>query len=94
MRTSLLTCLLLSAMAGMPASAADDIPAKPTETAAAKTVQESCVDVEVDGYHALSFDCLSKQMTPVQPGGPRPDPALASGWVANAPSNQLGLFNQ
>jgi hypothetical protein len=94
MRTPLFVFLLLAGLATTPVLAADATPAKADAAASAKTAQDSCIDVEVDGYRTPSYDCLSKQMAPVQTGGPRQDPGQASGWVANAPSNQVGLFNQ
>lgn len=53
-----------------------------------------CVDAEVDGQRALSYDCLSAQLQP------KPKPPAQAGAsqtaaeaAANAPSNRLGTFN-
>ncbi|RAS38953.1 hypothetical protein [Paraburkholderia bryophila] len=51
-----------------------------------------CVDAEVDGQRALSYDCLSSQLKPkptVQAGASQ----TAAQAAANAPSNRLGTFN-
>lgn len=51
-----------------------------------------CVDAEVDGVRALSYDCLNRQLTPSAtsraPVALNPAEALATG-----PSNQVGTFN-
>ncbi|WP_376691054.1 hypothetical protein [Burkholderia stagnalis] len=57
--------------------------------AAAKPV---CVDAEVDGRRALSYDCLSAQLKPK--GTPQAGASQASTeGLAKAPSNRLGTFN-
>lgn len=52
-----------------------------------------CVDVEVNGYRALSYECLSAQIAP-SPQRPVDNPALASKGTLSLPGNQLGLFNR
>jgi hypothetical protein len=94
MRTSLFVFLLAAGLASPSVSAADATADTTSTAIAAKVEQDSCIDVQVDGYRTPSYDCLSKQMTPPQPAGSRSDPGQASGWVANAPSNQVGLYNQ
>jgi hypothetical protein len=51
-----------------------------------------CVDAEVDGVRALSYDCLSQQLapTPVAGGPAAPNSAEA---LATGPSNRTGTFN-
>lgn len=81
-RLPLLLCLALPAAAGAADAAAPAGAANP-----------ACVDVEVGGYRALSYNCLSEQMAPRQPA-PHENPALASEGIAARPSNQLGLYNR
>lgn len=52
-----------------------------------------CVDAEVDGKRALSYDCLSRQLKPVsdvQPGGA---PQTDAERLSKQPSNRIGTFN-
>jgi hypothetical protein len=51
-----------------------------------------CVDAEVDGVRALSYDCLSQQLAPthVASGPAAPNSAEA---IATGPSNRTGTFN-
>ncbi|WP_196484004.1 hypothetical protein [Burkholderia territorii] len=52
-----------------------------------------CVDAEVDGKRALSYDCLSRQLKPTadaQPGGAS---QTDSERLSKQPSNRLGTFN-
>src|SRR5579863_4093577 len=63
-------------------------PASPSAGQASKRV---CVDVEVDGERALSYDCLSQQLAPATP----PAAAAAASQsaaqaLANGPSNRAG----
>ncbi|WGS45940.1 hypothetical protein LFL97_24960 [Burkholderia sp. JSH-S8] len=46
-----------------------------------------CVDAEVDGRRALSYDCLSAQLKP------KGASQAATEGLAKAPSNRLGTFN-
>lgn len=63
----------------------------PSSSAAAqgKTV---CVDAEVDGARALSYDCLSRQLQPRAAAGMAASGA-ASEHFATQPSNRVGTFN-
>ncbi|WP_232466494.1 hypothetical protein [Burkholderia ubonensis] len=80
-------CTLLAgavhAQAGRP-SAAGSQPGS-----AAKPV---CVDAEVDGKRALSYDCLSAQLEPKATPQAGASQTAAQG-LATAPSNRLGTFN-
>ncbi|AOJ43510.1 hypothetical protein WJ23_31295 [Burkholderia lata] len=93
-----IVCLLLAtgahaqggraaASAASAASAAAPAPASPGS--AAKPV---CVDAEVDGKRALSYDCLSQQLKP------KADPQTSASQtdserLSKQPSNRLGTFN-
>ncbi|VBB14347.1 hypothetical protein BSTAB16_4536 [Burkholderia stabilis] len=85
-----IVCLLLAAGAhaqGSRAAASAAAPARPGS--AAKPV---CVDAEVDGKRALSYDCLSQQLKPTaepQAGASQTD----SERLSKQPSNRLGTFN-
>lgn len=85
-----IVCLLLAAGAhaqGSRAAAGAAAPARPGS--AAKPV---CVDAEVDGKRALSYDCLSQQLKPTaepQAGASQTD----SERLSKQPSNRLGTFN-
>ena len=86
-----IVCLLLAtgaqARAARGASAAAPAPASPGS--ATKPV---CVDAEVDGKRALSYDCLSQQLKPKadpQAGASQTDAERLS----KQPSNRLGTFN-
>ncbi|SAI65578.1 Uncharacterised protein [Bordetella ansorpii] len=82
--------MLLVAGLALPSAVLAQAPAVPSDSRAAPA---SCVDVEVNGYRAPSYDCLSQQMAP-RARAPHENPALASEGVARMPSNQLGLFNR
>lgn len=60
--------------------------------AAASTTKPVCVDAEVDGQRALSYDCLSSQLKP-KPTAQAGASQTAAEAAANAPSNRLGTFN-
>ncbi|ABB11210.1 hypothetical protein Bcep18194_B1096 [Burkholderia lata] len=85
-----IVCLLLTAgvhAQGGRAAASAAAPASPGS--AAKPV---CVDAEVDGKRALSYDCLSQQLKPKadpQAGASQTD----SERLSKQPSNRLGTFN-
>ena|ERR1700754_1685700 len=50
-----------------------------------------CVNAEMNGVQALSYDCLSQQLAPTpSAAGNALNPAEAQ---ARAPSNQVGTFN-
>ncbi|MDN7590347.1 hypothetical protein [Burkholderia seminalis] len=81
-----IACLLLAAGAHAQAGHA---PAPASPGSSAKPV---CVDAEVDGRRALSYDCLSRQLTPraeSQAGASQAD----SERLSKQPSNRLGTFN-
>jgi hypothetical protein len=66
-------------------------------TTASKTSEPGkrvCVNAEIDGVRALSYDCLSQQLAPsptiAEPGSPA-NPAEA---LATASSNRSGTFNE
>ncbi|WP_196481321.1 hypothetical protein [Burkholderia diffusa] len=52
-----------------------------------------CVDAEVDGKRALSYDCLSQQLKPTADGQPRAASQTDSERLSKQPSNRLGTFN-
>ncbi|KVS34203.1 hypothetical protein LGN07_10620 [Burkholderia cepacia] len=59
---------------------------------AAAATKPVCVDAEVDGKRALSYDCLSQQLKPKadpQAGASQTDAERLS----KQPSNRLGTFN-
>ncbi|MEI2415512.1 hypothetical protein V8Z80_04940 [Orrella sp. JC864] len=76
-------CAALSA-----AHAAQAAPAPPPPSGG-KPVP-SCVDVEVDGYRSVSYDCLGQQMAPAVPPN-RPNPAMSSQDITRRAPNQAGL---
>ena len=53
-----------------------------------------CVQVEVDGERAPSYDCLTEKLKPAR-GGPaaKGETAMSSESTVQRPSNQLGLYN-
>ncbi len=85
-----IACLLLAAGAHAQGSRAGaSVPAPAGPGSAAKPV---CVDAEVDGKRALSYDCLSEQLKPKaepQAGASQTDAERLS----KQPSNRLGTFN-
>ncbi|PQV46082.1 hypothetical protein [Paraburkholderia sp. BL21I4N1] len=60
--------------------------------AAASATKPVCVDAEVDGQRALSYDCLSSQLKP-KPAVQAAASRTAAEAAANAPSNRVGTFN-
>ncbi|VWD37215.1 hypothetical protein [Burkholderia lata] len=87
-----IVCLLLVSGAhaqGSRAAASAAVPAPASPGSATKPV---CVDAEVDGKRALSYDCLSQQLKPKadpQAGASQTD----SERLSKQPSNRLGTFN-
>ncbi|WP_183012667.1 hypothetical protein [Achromobacter sp. UMC46] len=83
--------LLLSAALAGPLSAAEpQAPAAPSSGAQKPAAPGgACIDTEVNGYRALSYDCLNQKMAPDAPQ--RPAPGLASEAVTQRPPNQMGL---
>ncbi|WP_246792146.1 hypothetical protein [Burkholderia perseverans] len=60
--------------------------------AGAKDPRSVCVEAEVDGVRALSYDCLSRQLQP--PAAPVAGASQpASNQLATQPSNRVGTFN-
>lgn len=51
---------------------------------------DGCIDVEVDGYRALSLDCLNALLQPSQ----APLPNLSDASPAVPPPNRLGLYTR
>ena len=64
----------------------------PHSSSAASASKRVCVDVEVGGEHALSYDCLSQQLTPTLPPDAAASQSVTQGLV-NGPSNRVGTFN-
>jgi len=73
--------LVVLTLAGPPSFAADTQPAAAAGGA--------CIETEVNGYRALSYDCLNQKMAPAAPV--RPTPSLESEAVTQRPPNQMGL---
>jgi hypothetical protein len=74
---------------GAPADA--DHGASATQAAAPNNGKHVCVNAEVNGERALSYDCLSQQLAPT-PGAAASGVSAAEAQ-AKAPSNQVGTFN-
>ncbi len=86
------------ALAGPPSFAADTQPAAASGAAGASAARGApapaaaggaCIETEVNGYRALSYDCLNQKMAPAAPV--RPAPSLESEAVTQRPPNQMGL---
>src|ERR1700761_8615997 len=74
---------------------AQEIPASAPEAASTGAPSKRvCVNVEVNGQTALSYDCLSQQLAPttVQVSGDADAGNIAKS-LATAPSNRVGTFN-
>ncbi|WP_313054849.1 hypothetical protein [Pseudomonas lopnurensis] len=68
-----------------------------TQTGAAEPGKDSpvCIDVAVDGYKTLSYECLGQQMTNRQGDtAARKNQEAMAFSISNHAPNQLGLFNQ
>ncbi|AEC18791.1 hypothetical protein PT7_0251 [Pusillimonas sp. T7-7] len=88
MHLTILATLCTASLLSTPAWAADaGSPALPADPPSA------CVDVEVGGYRALSYDCLSQQISP-QKSWQSGNPELTSEEIVKQAPNRLGLFNQ
>ncbi len=83
--------LLLTALAATPmaAQAQGQAPSPPAAPAPATTKPGACIDTEVNGYRALSYDCLNQKMAP--DATPRPPATLGSEAITQKPPNQMGL---
>jgi hypothetical protein len=68
-----------------------NIGASSTQAAAPNNGKRVCVNAEVNGVQALSYDCLSQQLAPA-PSAPASGISAAEAQ-AKAPSNQVGTFN-
>jgi hypothetical protein len=53
-----------------------------------------CVNAEIDGVRALSYDCLSQQLAPTPTIGETGSPANPAEALATASSNRSGTFNE
>lgn len=72
---------------GQPSGAATSGATAPdTKTGKAAT---ACIDTEVNGYRALSYECLNQKMAP--DAVPKPPPTLESEAITHRPPNQMGL---
>ncbi|WP_315137027.1 hypothetical protein [Achromobacter marplatensis] len=82
---------LCAALAGAPLSAAEpQAPAAPAPGAQKPAAPGgACIETEVNGYRALSYDCLNQKMAP--DATHRPAPGLESEAVTQRPPNQMGL---
>lgn len=89
-RIATLLFVLMAGTAVLPVHAQNQAAPAPT----AGKDPKSCIDVGVNGYRTPSYDCLTEQMSPPNTPSNATPPGMASGWVANAPSNQLGLANE
>ncbi|MDC3929300.1 hypothetical protein [Pseudomonas aeruginosa] len=59
------------------------------------TPPANCINTEVNGYQALSYECLSRQMAdPDSAARARREQELDSAAIVRRPPNQLGLYNQ
>ncbi|ALK34204.1 hypothetical protein [Burkholderia plantarii] len=91
--------LLAGWLAAGAAPAQTPLPAAPAvqpeqarQDAGAKDPRSVCVEAEVDGVRALSYDCLSRQLQP--PAAPAAGASQpASSQLATQPSNRVGTFN-
>jgi len=83
--------LLSAALAGPPLSAAEaQAPAASAPHAQKPAAPNSaCIETEVNGYRALSYDCLNQKMAP--DASQRPAPGLESEAITQRPPNQMGL---
>lgn len=58
------------------------------------TDSAACVEVEVDGVRAPSYNCLSQKLQPKVAPNSTTTPLMGSEAIIQRPSNQLGLFNR
>ncbi|WP_233839107.1 hypothetical protein [Paraburkholderia sp. ZP32-5] len=80
---------------------AQEIPASTSAAASAPEAASTgapskrvCVNVEVNGQTALSYDCLSQQLAPTTiPASGDADAGNIAKSLATAPSNRVGTFN-
>jgi len=84
--------LLLAAMLMHAPVSAEDTQVAPAAQPSAKPASAAdgaCIDTEVNGYRALSYDCLNQKMAPATTA--RPAPPVESEAVTQRPPNQMGL---
>ncbi|MCA8274185.1 hypothetical protein LGN17_16965 [Burkholderia sp. AU30280] len=89
---STIVCLLLATGAHAQVGRAAASAAAPAPASPGSVTKPVCVDAEVDGKRALSYDCLSQQLKPKadpQAGASQTD----SERLSKQPSNRLGTFN-
>ena len=79
------------ALPGHCARAATDNPAASAVPAQAPS-QHVCVDAEVNGERALSYDCLTQRLAP-PPAAQDADASNAAEALVKSPSNKAGTFN-
>ncbi|WP_175968654.1 hypothetical protein [Burkholderia sp. BCC0322] len=87
-----IVCLLLATGAHAQVGRAAASAAAPAPASPGSATKPVCVDAEVDGKRALSYDCLSQQLKPnadPQAGASQTD----SERLSKQPSNRLGTFN-
>lgn len=65
-----------------PAAASAEVPSK-----------RVCVNAEVNGQVALSYDCLSQQLAPTPTSAAQGSAGNVAEGLATAPSNKVGTFN-
>ena len=84
---------MLAALAATPLTAGAQATATPVPQAAPPAAKPApggaCIDTEVNGYRALSYDCLNQKMAP--DAAPKPPPTLGSEAITQKPPNQMGL---
>lgn len=67
----------------------------PCLSQAAEETQQGCINVEINGYKALSYECLSEQLAnPQGAAAARANQAAMNVPIERRPANQLGLYNQ
>lgn len=83
--------LCVAVLTAAPLSAAEAEPVTPPADTARKpaTSDGACIETEVNGYRALSYDCLNQKMAPT--ASPRPPAVLESEAITQGPPNQMGL---
>ncbi len=86
------TCSLLSLIAIGLLHAGVLHASEPATSAATDTA--ACVEVEVDGVRAPSYNCLSQKLQPKATPNSTTPPQMGSEAIVQRPSNQLGLFNR
>ncbi|MFL6611764.1 MAG: hypothetical protein ACJ8HF_26340 [Pseudomonas sp.] len=69
--------------------------ALPLWAQAAEPANEGCINVEVNGYKALSYECLSEQMAnPKGTAAARKNQEALTVPIEQRAPNKLGLYNQ